>query len=168
MATATEQALKFPVYLILGFIITLLFEFPINLVLEGITKKNPILTPKNVDTEQWDKLMKIRGELGGKWLARLERILFFIGIWIAAYELIGVWLVLKVASKWEVWTNIFKVPDKLDGIDDLDYFIARTQWGTRTYQRFLLGTLLNLFAAIVGVAIFDLLIRLQPSVISFR
>ena len=108
-------------------------------------------TPLGVEQSEWEEI--VRGpEAGGKWLGRIERTIFFVALWVGEPILIGGWLVFKATTKWEVWTNIVKVPDKLElAKDDVDFLRARHKWGARVLQRFLVGTAANILAGLVGV-----------------
>jgi hypothetical protein len=73
----------------------------------------------------------------GAWIGYLERFFFFLVLWVdvdMAFKAIGVWLAFKVASKWETWKNVIRVPQKIDSIicdlDSLEYLRARKEWGT--------------------------------------
>jgi len=90
---------------------------------------------------------------GGKWLGRLERIMFFCAFLIDQPLLIGGWLAFKVASKWEVWNNIVKVPDNIEKVNQIDFLRARRQWGSGLYQGFLIGTCANIIAGLIGSTI---------------
>jgi len=89
------------------------------------------------------------------WLGFFESILFYISIILKIPELIFGWFAFMVASKWEIWANVVKVPEKIENEikNDLDYLRARHAWGSRLLQRFLLGTMMNLIAAFIGALI---------------
>jgi hypothetical protein len=88
-----------------------------------------------------------------EWLGKLERVLFFVSLWLPAYEIAGGWLAFKLGSKWQAWQTMTKVPETLQNdIHPLDYLGAKHRWASATLQRWLLGNLLNLLAAFVGVA----------------
>jgi uncharacterized membrane protein len=81
----------------------------------------------------------------------LERLLYFGAFWNKEPLIITAWLAFKLASKWNVWTNVIAVPGKINQIDPLDYLIARRKWGSHLLLTFLIGTLSNLILAYVGV-----------------
>lgn len=71
--------------------------------------------------------------------------------------IIGVWLAFKVASKWEAWQNIIKIPEDFHKYQNtnrttnlLDQFKARNIIASYTLQRWLLGTIGNVAIAILG------------------
>jgi len=62
----------------------------------------------------------------------------------------------KVASKWESWQNVVRVPDTLTepNVSQLELLRARRQWGAILYTRFLCGTLVNvLIGVLVGTIV---------------
>jgi hypothetical protein len=87
-------------------------------------------------------------------LGAFEVTFFYICLLFSKPEGIGVWLVFKVAAKWESWANIVKFPAKLKGVDDFGYLKLRNDLATSVLQRFLIGTILNILIAFIGVAIF--------------
>ena len=147
-----QQLIAYPVQLAVAVIIVLLLEFPISTILDSISDHIKIEPPAGIDPDEWEDLIKIPGKHGGRWIGITERLLFFIVLWVSAPILVGAWLAFKVASKWESWSNLTRVPNELDDVvSDLAYFKARTRWSSRTMQRFLVGTGLNLLAAFVGL-----------------
>jgi hypothetical protein len=160
-----EQLIAYPAHFLIAIIIVLLLEVPIAAILDSISHRIQINLPAGIDEKLWKKLVRIPGKRGGLWIGVTERLIFFVALWASAPILVGAWLAFKVASKWEAWTNLSRVPSKLDDAEsDLEYFLARTRWSSRTMQRFLVGTGLNLIAAIIGLGVFFLLIELQPCI----
>ena len=45
------------------------------------------------------------------------------------------------------------VPDKLDGIENIDYLLLRRRRGSQTLMAFLIGTIANVLVALIGVLI---------------
>lgn len=75
--------------------------------------------PGEALAQKWNRLTKDADVVkGGWWLGHFERLLFFGAVWPESYEIIAGWLAFKVASKWEVWSSIISVPEKLTGVDD--------------------------------------------------
>ena len=103
------------------------------------------------NSAKWHAIVSDSG--GGIWIGRFERILFFGAAYVSAWAIVGGWLALKVASKWESW----KVVGDIAGADlanpKLDFYVARRQWATLGYVGFLIGTLTNGFVAYVCVLI---------------
>jgi len=98
-----------------------------------------------------------QGNLFGKpnlWLGLFEVTLFYICLLVNKPEGIGAWLVFKVAAKWQSWATIVKFPDKIAKIKDFIYIQLRNDLATSVLQRFLIGTILNIMVAFIGVAIF--------------
>jgi len=161
-----EQLITYPLQFLVAIIIVLLLELPIASILDSISHHIEIDPPAGIDPERWTDLIRIPGRHGGRWIGITERLLFFTALWVGAPILVGAWLAFKVASKWESWTNLTRVPPQLkDAKSDLDYFIARTRWSSRTMQRFLVGTGLNLLSAFIGLGVFYLLVKLQPCIL---
>ncbi len=140
-----------------GYVLIVLLDSPIANLIKIYSDKITIPLPKGLDAKKWNSLTgydAAEGGGGAKFIGKLERLLFYIAILIHAPELIAAWIAFKLASKWETWNNMIKVPEKLTGVDQLEYLLARRRWGTKTYQRFLIGTILDFFAAIAGFALF--------------
>ena len=72
----------------------------------------------------------------------------------AAGVMVAAYFAFKVASKWEVWSHVYRVPESLkdveEGPKDLDYLLLRTRWGAYLFSRFVIGTVLNLLIALFG------------------
>jgi len=128
----------------------------VGLILTRIAPWTGVKPPEGVPTEKWQEI------LGGnppaaKWLGILESLLAYGSI--LAFDknatlVVGGWLAFKVASKWESWQNISRVPESLDDVSEVDFLRARRQWSTTLYLRFLVGTLLNLmFGFLVAIVV---------------
>jgi hypothetical protein len=90
-------------------------------------------------------------EFSGPFLGTLERLIAFAAAWLGQYELLFAWLTFKVASKWEVWSNVLRIPESLENIAQIEYLKARRIWGSVMLMRFLIGTLANVLIG-VGAA----------------
>jgi len=112
-------------------------------------KRSYVLSPPN-DTlkEKWGALTQ--GDRAGVVLGYLERLVFFLAFWLDASAVVATWLAFKVASKWNVWSNVISVPKTITGVDDLDYLIARRRWGSQVLMTFLIGTLFNVLVGLVA------------------
>ncbi|GMT42430.1 MAG: hypothetical protein IEMM0002_0841 [bacterium] len=114
-------------------------------------------SPENIH-EAWEEIPEnIRKALeppgigeAGKWLGILERLVSFMAVWTGGYTLIPAWLALKVAAKWQVFSNVIKVPEQFPGESKLDSLRYRRIWGSRALMGFLIGTLANVLLG--GVA----------------
>lgn len=88
------------------------------------------------------------------WLGWMEIVFFYFCFWQNMPEGIGMWLVFKVAVKWESWNNIVKMPDKIkygqQESDDIEYLKLRNKLATMVSQKFFIGTLGNILASAVG------------------
>lgn len=132
-------------------------------ILDSSKKKCP--TPLK---EEWGYWVKDVG-LGkyNAWLGAFEITFFYICILVNKPEGIGAWLVFKVAAKWESWTNIVNFPkkprvlnkkkNKFNVIDDFEYLRLRNDLATSVLQKFLIGTILNILIAFIGVTIFSVI-----------
>lgn len=94
------------------------------------------------------------GNEGGAVIGRLERTAFFLAFWleggVAGAAVVAAWLTFKLGSKWQAWTQTIALPEALDGVDALDYLVARRQWGSRVLTTFLVGTLANVLVGMIG------------------
>lgn len=108
--------------------------------------------PTGVNKDLWDKFIS-NPESPGAWIGNLERVLFYFFLWVEKPEFIGGILVFKIATKWEAWKNITKVPEKLNRINDLEFAVARRMWGAKRYAGLFIGTLGNILAALAGYGV---------------
>jgi hypothetical protein len=132
---------------VIGLAVSLVLEVAVSWVLRRVQMEAP--APEGLDPEQW-KAVTQPSSKGPAWVGRLERVLFFFALYFHALELVAGWLVFKVGSKWEVWNNVVQVPTSLNKVDDIDYLRARHFWGLSLLHRFLIGTLANVIASILG------------------
>lgn len=91
------------------------------------------------------------------WVALGEQVFFYFCLIFAKESLIVGWLALKVASKWDVWSNMIKMPAEFENATKLDSYKIRLAWGIRTLDRFLLGTVMSLISAFFGFLTFTIL-----------
>lgn len=152
--------------LLVGWVLALfvgeLFSDFTRRIQDNLTKdiKSP---QKNTLTEEirnrWNAVVNIGDSLisPNRWLGRFEVTFFYICLF-SRPEGIGAWLVFKVAVKWESWANIVKIPNKIKSgekeIDDLEFLELRNKLATVVSQKFMIGTLGNILAAIVGFGLF--------------
>jgi hypothetical protein len=108
--------------------------------------------PEGVDPAIWKRVTEVEDLGTGKWVGRLEALLFVIALWANQPLIIGGWLAFKVAAKWEVWANVIQLPvDLLQ--DALLDFEVRHRFGGILFSRFLIGTLANLLIAGAATAV---------------
>lgn len=158
-----EQLLAYPVHFLVSFIVLILLGFLIKVILDSISSGIDIEPPAGIEESAWRKLVRIPGRGTGSWVGLTDRLIFFVTLWAGAPIIVAAWLTFKVATKWESWSNVAQVPDDLKGAKDpIAYLTARTRWSSRTMQRFLVGTGLNLVAAFLALGIYFGLIALQP------
>lgn len=93
--------------------------------------------PTGIDPDLW--LDVIGRGAAGSVLGQLERLLAFAAFWQGGQSsiIIAGWLAFKVASGWNNWSYIVRLPEKLEGVKDLDYLRARSQLGSWIFHRFL-------------------------------
>jgi hypothetical protein len=90
---------------------------------------------------------------GGCFLGFLERTVYFLAMMVGVSQFIGAWLAFKVASKWQVWTTITKVDPVLDELN----LGTRRRWQSHVLQSFLIGSLLNILYAGLGILIAEVI-----------
>jgi hypothetical protein len=155
--------------LFIGYMIAIVFGERVAEYLESVQDayiKNNESNKKNnptFPTDAWDNFVNISKSLTNptKCLGMFETSFFYICLIINMPEGIGAWLVFKVAVKWEAWTNIVKLPEKIlykeKEVDGLEYLVARNKLATVVNQKFLIGTLGNIMAALAGMGIFSMI-----------
>ncbi len=133
------------------FLILVVLGGPIvSLTLAVVTKS--YRRPSQIPEDQWASYIKGVDQLtgGSRWsgylLGALERVLFFAAFWSEAYLLIPGWMAVKVATKWQVWSNFLQDTHYPDWSGPQNILAKRyTLW--RVSQRFLIGSLLNILLA---------------------
>ena len=139
---------------ILGYLVAIavchLMSDLVGKFLDEASSKINLNAPEGVEEEKWEGFVNPSGkDEGGKWLGTFERILAFFAFYVGAEIIVGGWLVFKVGSKWQIWSNVIKIPEKIDDVDDFSYLCARQRWGSWLLMRFLTGTLANLLIGFV-------------------
>ena len=86
-------------------------------------------------------------------LGWLERSMFLSALSADAALLIGAWLAFKVASKWQAWSGVISVPNSIEGLDPMDYLLARRSWGSHLLVTFLVGTAYNILVALLAITV---------------
>jgi hypothetical protein len=104
--------------------------------------------PSGIDDKTWEDIVDRRR--AGGWIGFLELLLFLACFLNQAYLLLAGWLAFKVATKWEAWANIVRVPEELPKVKGIDFLRARSQLGSYILSRFMIGTLLNILVAVVA------------------
>jgi hypothetical protein len=158
--SSASQIVKSPVAFLIALLAILLFEVPLSAILRRINTSAELPAPRGVRDRVWRDLISSPGQAGAAWLGRIERLLFFGSLVLGTPELIVAWLVFKVGSKWQVWQHVIRAPDRLGRAKADDYFVSRNAWGALVFTRFLVGTGANILAAILGLALFQLLASL--------
>jgi hypothetical protein len=138
--------------LLIGLVATLVLGLAVKHVMRFAMKASDLPAPNQTLARQWKEMVVSGGE-SGRVLGHLERLLFFAAFWSDAQIVVAGWLAFKVASKWNAWTNVVAVPKEIDGLDPIDFLIARRKWGSHVLMTFLIGTLCNILVGFVGAAI---------------
>lgn len=134
----------------LGFVIWSMLPIGVLMSYVGTAIEFP-RKPKKMTPKQYKEL---KGPIpGGAAMGFFERLYFFVVLAAGAPVLVGVWLAFKVASKWDAWSNIYRLPDKIEEADGLEWFLIRRSFGAKVYQRFAIGTAVNFLAAAIGAGI---------------
>ena len=126
--------------------------FVVRPILNRVTKEIDDNRGQGYSTKEWKALIE-PPKAGGPWLGAFERIFYFFLFLLLKPELLAIWLAFKVASKWEVWQNIIKVPSESDAKDERMTLRVRRLWGSRVKERFLIGTLLNILLGLAGAIV---------------
>jgi len=126
----------------------------VGFVLSRIAPWDQALPPKGVAPEDWMAAVRGTGAKSASWLGGLECLLAYVATVAfsgSAGPIIGGWMAFKVASKWESWQNVVRVPETLteSNVSQLDFLRARRQWAALLYTRFLCGTLLNVLIGVL-------------------
>jgi hypothetical protein len=93
-------------------------------------------------------------------LGLLERVFFFSTLWAGQPAGVAAWFVFKVAAKWNAWTMLGELDEKLGGENPTDRARSRTEWGAFITNRFLIGTLYNVLCGVIGAVAGWVVIRL--------
>jgi len=130
-------------------LILALLGFAVGPLIRFSTKGGLPRPPKPISEDLWNEIIG-RGT-GVSLLGSLERFFYLAAFWKEAPILIAGWLAFKVASGWHNWSMIVKLPDNLEGVDQIEYLRARSQLGSWIFHRFLIGTLANILIGLISV-----------------
>lgn len=98
--------------------------------------------PDNIQNNEW----KLGEEpSGGEYIGFYERFVFLTALLVGHPEFISVWLAFKLGAKWETWSHI--VNFSKENID----LVIRRKFASWILARFLIGTLLNIIVAFIGM-----------------
>src|SRR3990172_13278693 len=138
---------------VVGFLVVLGLGNSVKKIVNSCTKDLEINVPTGLSESVWkDYTANISAE-GGKMIGFFERTLAFVSIWTGLVAVLGGWLAFKLASKWQVWSSIIKLPDEIEGVQPLEYAVARRKWGSKVFTRFVVGTIANILAGFTGVIV---------------
>src|ERR1700681_1802806 len=104
-----------------GLLVTWLLGLCVYPFLKHIRKriKIPAISDDVGVQHRWHQLIT-HPTTSGQWVGWLERLIMYLALYLGpknAAAAIGVWLAFKLAAKWEAWSNIALVPDRLEGVD---------------------------------------------------
>lgn len=137
-----------------GLSLTLLVQTAVvPLVVKVVKRKTRLVAPEGMSATTWSEIASTP-KSGGRWVGFPESIVCFVAFWMGKPELIAGWLLFKVGSKWQVWSTVIRIPEKLNSryVDDLGFLKAKHLWGNQLLQAFLAGTLWNILAGLVGAS----------------
>jgi hypothetical protein len=126
---------------------------PILSRIDDAIKRPP---PHRFGCDEWEKAINNNSDRKRfSWLGQFERIFFYTALYKQSPGLIAGWLAFKLASKWEIWNHIMKVPEEFSRNPDypLTNFTAMNRWGSWLLERWLVGTLGNILVALLGTAV---------------
>jgi hypothetical protein len=111
----------------------------------------PSLSSDEAIEKAWKALTK-HPKASGDWVGIFERIVFFWALSVSppSWEAVGIWIVFKVAAKWEARNHLGYVPDHIDDVSELEWAAARRVWAAREYATFVVGTAANLLLAAIS------------------
>lgn len=139
---------------LIGLVVTYLLGLSVGCMVKSVERGLSASLQNEDVKDKWESLITDPStDHSGELLGKLERLLFFIGFWFQAYEVVGGWLAFKVAAKWEAWSSVIAIPTEIDNVTNLDYAIARRRWGSQRLMSFLVGTLANVLVAFIGVIV---------------
>jgi len=146
-----------------GLVSTLVFAKLISMLLAVMIKKHGKFTPPSpISQEDWNNAFAIPEErrTPNIYIGYLEATFCYICIYTNQPILIGGWLTFKLASKWQTWNAIMKIPETMDGVNLIQYIGAKNHIAWFTLQRWLLGTLANILAGFFGFVLAGLIIKM--------
>jgi len=149
-------------FYLIGAIYLFLLGFLVGPFLNYIAPWKKAIPPEKMNVEDWNNIVIGSKSHSGFWIGRLEAITFFISFAtseINSILIVGGWLAFKVASKWETWSNVNMVPKSLPDIKEIEFFKARRAWGNTLYERFIIGTLINILMGFSAVLFAKWIIR---------
>jgi len=135
----------------ISILITFILGFTVGPLIRFSTKDSLPRPPKSISVDLWNEIIS-RGT-GVSLLGYLERFFYLAAFWMEAPILIAGWLAFKVASGWHNWSMIVKLPEDLEGVDQIEYLRARSQLGSWIFHRFLTGTLVNILISLIAVVL---------------
>lgn len=133
----------------------------VSSVLDEINREEESVLDK-VDRRVKDEYLNLKtptNEVANAYLGILERFIAFTAAWLGAYIIIAGWLAFKVATKWQNFKSIVRIPinlrprsntPELENIREVNMYKARRIFGGHIYARFLIGTGLNLMIGVIS------------------
>lgn len=168
----TKQIFHIPNF-IFGLFITLLGALLVGEYIKRVIRSQDLIPPKGIDEKTWRNAFNIpeKSRRSLYVLGFFDSIFFYIAFGLDRPELIAGWLTFKLASKWQTWSTIIKLPEMIDGINTLDekieYVGAKNKMGTYTLHRWLIGTMGNILSGFIGMGSALMYPKICPVVKSF-
>lgn len=134
---------------LLGVFVAIILAYLVGEFMAYIVRKyEKFSAPKGVKQREWKRVFKSpEGSLPlNSIIGYVETMSYFLVFSLGNPELIGGWLAFKVASKWQVWSNIIRLPEKIAETKALSYIEAKNKIASHTLQRWFLGNILNILA----------------------
>ncbi len=124
----------------------------VNWLMKKIEKVKNFHPPSNIDPKIWEEAFEYTIKTN-QILGIFEALFSYISFACGKPELIAGWLTFKLASKWQTWTAIMRIPERIENINDVEYIGAKNKIASYTLHRWLIGTLGNLLAGAIGVGV---------------
>jgi hypothetical protein len=140
----------------IGLSVTLLVGLAVKPFLRFIRQRIPIPDiSTNVQVNSEWKDVYAHPDESGFWVGQFERLVLYFALLGSSWELVGIWVGFKVASKWEAWNHMGYVPERPadDEVSPLAWAKARRIWAAQGYATFIVGTATNGLLAAFGVAL---------------
>lgn len=133
-------------------IISVVGYFTVAPFLEWIRGRMPLpsLSRSVLIEAAWNALTS-HPKASGDWVGIFERIILFWALYESSWEAVGIWIVFKVAAKWEARNHLAHMPETIPDVPELEWAAARRVWAAREYATFVVGTGCNLLLAAAGV-----------------
>lgn len=140
-----------PVVAVVGLLVTIGVGIVVDMRINGIVAGFRRKAPPGVPAETWEELLQWPETYGGAvhWLGLMER-LFFLLVWLWAWQFIAAWLLFKLGCYWGIWQNIMRVRDPAPEMKTMDFMVFQSRRASALTMTCLFSTLGNILAALLG------------------